>query len=49
MSGGPAISVKKPDDEDSELQAGRKFNFPMKAGDLLEPTYFNRKNQSLTL
>ena len=29
--------------EEDEAEVGRKFHFPMKVGDLLEPAYFNRK------
>ena len=45
MSAQPLGSARELEDED----AGRKFHFPMKTDNLLEPTYFNRKNQSLTL
>ena len=41
MSAQPLGSARELDDEED---AGRKFHFPMKTGDLLEPTYFNRKN-----
>ena len=41
MSAQPLGSARELDDEED---AGRKFHFPMKPGDLLEPTYFNRKN-----
>ena len=43
MSGGQEHSAQ-PADEEDENEVGRKFHFPMKVGDLLEPNYFNKKN-----
>lgn len=45
---GPSFSARQDDDED-ESSIGRKFHFPMRVGDLLEPAYFNKKNKSLSL